>query len=394
MEHPRIVDIHDNCTGCGACKESCKKGCITMVEDNYGFYTPQIDLAECIMCGACSNSCHVLSDSGISSKPVWWNKSSLWAYQSNDKKLVENSTSGGAFSLFAAKVLEEGGIVFASRYNGETERLEFADTDHFELEEFRKSRYMESYTNYLFSSIKTCLRNDRIVLFCGTPCQVAGLNRFLGKTNKEKLVTINFICHGVPSNKFFHQWLRFKFPHIGRIKNVDFRYKNAQEGWGWHDMCLSIKEETNRLTNIPYTQSSYYLSFCNNDLLRKCCYNCKIINGLDADVTLGDFWGVKNHQLIKDDNKGLSLVIVHTPKAEAFLDRVKTSGLLVPLEYSDVDYAFHPREYSIQNRVLSEQAVQKYGFVKFVEQKYKWLILKYKAEKLFNLQKLIKWVKR
>ena len=394
MEHPRIIDIRDTCTGCGACADSCKKGCITMAQDEHGFYYPQIDLKRCVMCGVCGSSCHVLAASNQYDTPQWWGRSSVYVYQSRSKDILENSTSGGAFTLFASKVLDAGGVVFASRYNGDLERLEFSDTDNHELCVFRKSRYMESYTNGGFGRIKDYLMEGRSVLFCGTPCQVAGLNEFLGKIDRRNLLTLNFICHGVPSNRHFHEWLHSKFPSIQQIDNVDFRYKNKNEGWGWHQMCLSIKEKSGRRTSIPYTDSSYYLSFFHNDLLRKSCYSCRIINKQVADITLGDFWGVNNKQSIDDDNSGLSLVILHSEKAQSLLPVLETEGSLCHLDYQDIEYAFHPRVYSLENRVKMEEGIKRFGYVDYLDRKYKITILKYKMEKIIPIQKIYKWLNK
>lgn len=394
MEHPSIIDIRDTCTGCGACVDSCKKACITIVQDEYGFYYPQVDTAKCIMCGACSNACHVLDESNRFETPQWWNKSSLCVFQAKDKNIVENSTSGGAFTFFASKCLKEGGVVFASRYNGDVERLEFSNTDLFELGEFRKSRYIESCTNGVFDSIKSQLKEGRSVLFCGTPCQVSGLKKYLGSMNANNLLTINFICHGVPSNKHFHLWLHSKFPNIKKIANVDFRYKNKKEGWGWHEMCLSILEESGNRNNIPYTESTYYLSFYQNDILRKSCYNCKIINGLSADITLGDYWGVNKDRCVKDDNTGLSLVILHSAKANSYIKDMESEGLLSKLEYKDIEYAFHPRRYSLEKRAETEKGIKKYGYIKHLNKRYMKYILKYKMEKMINLHGILKWIKK
>ena len=394
MEHPRILDIREACTGCGACAETCKKICVTMGEDEYGFYYPKVELSRCIMCGACAKVCHVITNGQISEEPLWWNKSRVGVFQSKDQKIVENSTSGGAFTFFASKCLKEGGVVFASRYNGDVERLEFSNTDSFELGEFRKSRYMESSTNGVFNSIKTFLKEGRNVLFCGTPCQVSGLKKYLGSINTVNLLTINFICHGVPSNKHFHLWLHSKHPHIKKIANIDFRYKNKGEGLGWHEMCLSILEESGKRTNIPYTDSTYYLSFYQDDLLRKSCYSCNIINGLSADITLGDYWGVNNNSCVKDDNTGLSLVILHSVKAQLFLSDMASEGFFSKLEYKDIEYAFHPRKYSLGNRAETEKGIENYGYIKFLDKRYKKYILKYKMEKMINLQSIIKWIKK
>ena len=394
MDFPGIISIKDNCTGCGACVEVCKKKCISLKEDEHGFYYPHIELSMCISCNACSKSCHVLANSNQYSSPVWWNKSKLIAYQSYDKAVLEKSTSGGAFSALASKVIEGGGVVFASRYNGSKERLEFASTDQYDLDTFRKSRYMESNTNRVFPTIKEFLRSGRLVLFCGTPCQVAGLNCFLGNTQKDNLITINFVCHGVPSNKNFHQWLHKKFPHVGIVENIDFRYKNKTEGWGWHEMCLCIHEKDGEKIKLPYTQSSYYLSFCNNDFLRKSCYNCHIVNNSYADITIADYWGVNKKKDIVDNNTGISLIILHSSKAQVFLTYLHKNGLIHPLNYQDVEYAFHSRHYSIANRKKNEADINRYGYIGFLNKKYRKIIIKYRIMNYFHFQKIIKWLRR
>lgn len=394
MEYPGILDIKSNCTGCGACADACRKGCLSMVEDEHGFNYPHVNLSECLMCRACSNVCHVVSGSNSCCTPSWKNKSQFWAYQIKDRQILENSTSGGAFSLFADYVLKNGGVVFATRYNGAIEQLEFDSTDNFKLEDFRKSRYIESNTNHIFPIIRKQLRSGRLVLFCGTPCQVASVNSFFHGNEKKNLITINFICHGVPSNKHFHQWLHAKYPHVGELENIDFRYKNKEEGWGWHDMCLSIKEKSGRNTRIPYTESSFYLSFCENDLLRESCYKCQIINSELSDITIGDYWGVRNNPSIYDDNEGISLVILHSVTAQNLFQKISKQGLFKQLSWKNIEYAFFHRQYSTANREKFEEGVKKHGYVEMLDRKYKMKMLKYKIERLFKLKELYLWLKR
>lgn len=55
------------------------------------------------------------------------------------------------------------------------------------------------------------------MLFSDTPCQVAGLKSFLGNADTTNLLTIDLICHGVPSIKLFKSymtWLEKKWEAV------------------------------------------------------------------------------------------------------------------------------------------------------------------------------------
>ena len=157
---PKILEIDDACTGCGACVNICPKTCLQMKQDNEGFFYPAFEESNCIECGLCVKACHVVSAEGHSSP----DPNSFYLYHSNDFALLQSSSSGGGFSLFADWVLQQGGVVYGSRYNGETERLEVFSTDQTSLASLRKSKYLESFTGSACSEIKKHLQNGRLVL--------------------------------------------------------------------------------------------------------------------------------------------------------------------------------------------------------------------------------------
>ena len=370
----KIFDIKSECTGCGACVLSCPKGCLSLEYDDEGFLYPKGNLSDCIKCRKCERSCHVLNGDTVKGieKPLWWDKSKLFMFINSDTGLRLKSTSGGAMSAFANHILSEGGVLFASHYNGDLKRLEFASTDEYPLDNFRKSRYIESNTNGVYARVSEQLLNNRKVLFVGTPCQVSGLKKYLGKNgNHENLLTINFICHGVPSNEIFHNHISQKY-YKGKLDNVDFRYKDEKHGW--HQMYLRLYNKEKDVM-IPYGSDEFYRSFVNNDLLRKSCYSCSYLFNDFSDITIADFWGIRNYNQAKDDNKGVSLVIAHNKKAESLIPLLIKCGVCCPLPYEAIEYILNERKvYHIDNRFKGD----KKQYLQHIKKQYKWIIMKYK----------------
>ena len=324
MSQLKILDITDTCTGCGACVNVCPKHCLRLEPDIEGFYVPKY-YGGCIECGLCEKSCHVIHS--IEKKPI--SKESIYIYHSSDNGIRENSSSGGAFSLFADYVIQNGGVVFATLYNAEIKRVEVSNTDLFPLQKFRKSKYVESFSGDTCSQIRKELKNGRMVLFCGTPCQVSGLKRYLGtlKVDISNLLTIDFICHGVPSMKCLNAFLSYN----GReVIDMDFRFKDfSNKKIGWHDMAYCeyyASGDNNVLTCNDLHYYYYYYPFLESVMLRKSCYTCDEVNYSAADITVGDFWSIYKDKSIADDNKGVSIIKFHTQRALSVWNELKVAG--------------------------------------------------------------------
>lgn len=310
----RIFQIHDKCTGCGACVMACQHDCLDLQSDNEGFLYPQMAHADkCVQCRLCENVCHVLKNRYMP-RPQWWEKSAVFMFWHKDACILENSTSGGAFTLFANYIQAMEGVVFASKYNRQKARLEFDCTDRHQLSMFRGSRYFESNTNNIFPEVKKQLNAGRHVLFCGTPCHVSSLKSYLMGREYNNLITMDFICHGVPSNKYFSEYLS-GIRGFEKIDNVNFRKKDFSRNIGWNDLNLYLVRD-GRIKYMPAPSSSFYQGFLENILLRKSCYQCNIINNTAADITIGDFWGIKYYKPELDNNRGISLIILHSDKVK------------------------------------------------------------------------------
>lgn len=197
-----MIKITDKsrCCGCESCRSVCPKKCISMKADKEGFLYPEVDLSQCVDCKLCEKVCPVLHPALLDRKPK------VFAGINNDIKIRLQSSSGGIFTLLAEQILHKGGIVFGACFD-EHWNVVHSYTDTIEgLEHFRGSKYVQSYVGDSFVQVKKFLDEGREVLFSGTPCQIAGLKNFLRKPY-HNLLTVDVVCHGVPSPKVWQSYL-------------------------------------------------------------------------------------------------------------------------------------------------------------------------------------------
>lgn len=313
MKDLRILHIPNDCTGCGACSSICPKRCIEIRPDKDGFYFPAVDFDICIECNSCEKACHIVNPK--EETPI--TRSDFYVYKTKDNNLLRESTSGGAFSLFADYVLSQGGVVFGSRYNGEKERLEVCSTDVCGLEPLRKSKYIESFVGNSFADVRKALKDGRWALYCGSPCQAAGLRQFIRqtKTPENRLIIIDFACHGVPSNKFFTEFKRKFESKERKLVDADFRVKDPQDphtGWHIQTLRLSFSDGSKRVFRRNSYYYYYFYPFDVNCSLRRSCYDCHQVDCSEADITIGDFWDIKDYPSVEDDNRGYSFIKIHS----------------------------------------------------------------------------------
>lgn len=304
----QIID-KSKCCGCNACVQRCPKQCIVMHEDEEGFLYPQVDVTLCIDCGLCEKVCPVLN------QDVEREVIAIFAMQHKDKEVRLKSSSGGIFTLIASYVIEQGGVVFGARWD-EKFKLIHDYTETYEgLTPFLGSKYVQSYIGNTYKDVEEFLKKGRKVLFSGVPCQIAALKRFLRK-EYENLLTIDVLCHGVSSSSVFKDYLMY----IGRkekIVSFDFRDKST----GWKGYSVKYAYENGKIKRHSARVDEYMRAYLNHYMLRPSCHVCPAKAGKSgSDITLGDLWGVNQLPLIKDDDTGLSVVIVNTKKGEKNLN--------------------------------------------------------------------------
>ena len=210
-----MINIIDkkNCCGCNACVQHCPKSCVTMQEDEEGFLYPIVDQEACIDCGLCEKVCPVLNQ-GEERKPL-----QVYAANNPNEEIRMQSSSGGVFTLLAETIIQEGGVVFGARFNDDWEVIhDYTETKE-ELAAFRGSKYVQSRIGDSYCQAEQFLKKGRKVLFTGTPCQIAGLNLFLRK-EYGNLLTVDFICHGVPSPGVWKSYLEELIALQGNRKNT------------------------------------------------------------------------------------------------------------------------------------------------------------------------------
>ena len=211
---------HDACTGCSACASVCPKGCISMREDREGFLQPHIDAETCVNCHKCEKTCPIITPIKISTDF----ETQVYAAINKDEEVRMRSSSGGMFHALAKWTIEQGGVVFGAGFEGIHLKQHYVESLD-ELAILMGSKYIQSDVADSYKQAKTFLKEDRWVLYSGTPCQIAGLKRFLGK-DYEKLVTVDLICRGVPSPRIFESYIKRLQTKIQAqdIKNISFRY--------------------------------------------------------------------------------------------------------------------------------------------------------------------------
>lgn len=195
------ITNRQDCCGCAACAQRCPKQCISMKEDAEGFLYPTVDTEVCIDCGLCEKVCPELN-SGRERQPQ-----KVYAAINKDEKIRLGSSSGGVFTALAEQTIDEGGVVFGARFDENWEVVHAYTETKEGLTAFRGSKYVQSRIGNAYKDAERFLRNGRKVLFTGTPCLVMGLKLYLGR-DYDNLLTVDFLCHGVPSPKAWRLYLK------------------------------------------------------------------------------------------------------------------------------------------------------------------------------------------
>lgn len=311
------VEEKSRCCGCSACSQRCPQKCIKMMPDNEGFLYPLIDSSRCIGCGLCEKVCPFMFHEH-EHDPL-----KVIAAKCFNENVRKKSSSGGVFTVIAESILKDGGIVFGVRWNSEWE-AEHAYTETLEgLNFFRSSKYVQSKIENSYKQAEIFLKLGRKVLFSGTPCQIAGLKTYL-INDYDNLLTVECVCHSVPSPFVWKQYL-FDFLHKnGKCKEdlLSINFRNKDTGWARYSFRALFKDGTT--ISVSHDVFPWMKGFINGLYTRPSCREChvKYKNSM-SDITLGDLWGI--NELIPDhnDDKGCNSVIVHTKKALDFINNLQ-----------------------------------------------------------------------
>lgn len=322
-----------DCSGCTACATVCPAQCIDIYTDREGFKYPRTDPSQCINCNLCNKVCPIIkrkTGNGPSHSDAY-STSMFYAAKADSQALLEESSSGGIFTIIATHIInQEGGIVFGSAWHHGLVRHIAVDNIE-DLSCLRGSKYVQSDLGDTLAVTAKILKTGRKVLFTGTPCQIAGI-KSVATHNADNLITIEVACHGTPSPKVLNRYLEelkdnYNKPEI----QLQFRKKPK----GWLNYYIEAYSEREKLFSQYHKDNIFMKGFLRELYSRPACHDCSFkANSSKADFTLADFWGIQTLKLRMEYSKGVSLVIVNTPKAHEIWQQL--SGIeAVPVTKDD-----------------------------------------------------------
>ncbi len=306
----------EKCSGCGACAQSCSLNCIQLKTDKEGFWYPSVDTNICVNCGRCEKVCPCLNES-VSAKI---GNTEVLGVKNNSDEVRFNSSSGGVFTALAKQIFNMNGIVFGVAMSADNKTAHHIQINSIEeIHRLQGSKYIQSEVGNAYIETKNHLDNGKFVLFSGAPCQIKALNLFLGK-EYDNLITAEVICHGVPSTLLWHKYVNYIESTTGSIiEKVNFRSKK----YGWKSFGTAYCDRNRKYVFKFHFEDPFFRLFLKNICLRPSCYDCLAKDGKSgADISLGDFWGIEKVAPNFDDNRGVSMVLIHTKKGRVFFDSV------------------------------------------------------------------------
>ena len=236
-----------------------------------------------------------------------------------DNTVLRESTSGGLFTAFSDTIIENGGFVCGAVYSPGIEVKHVITNQKQIRDEMRGAKYVQSNLVNVIRDVTNHLNSGDSVLFVGTPCQVSALKKFVStKSNDDKLITIDIVCHGVPSPGIFKQHVSYIENKYGKITSYLFRDKQK----GWRGQNVTITTETGI---VPDEDAKLFSSLYFSSLItRPSCYECPFSSvEREGDITISDFWGIANENEAFDDNRGVSTVMINTDKGNELFDSIK-----------------------------------------------------------------------
>lgn len=339
----------NNCTGCRMCEQICPVKAINMIKNDEGFIEPKIDKEKCIDCGLCFKRCPQLND--VKNNRL----DDVRVYAAKNKNVEEQkkSSSGGIFSILANYVLENKGTVYGCAFNSNLVAEHIGIKSKEELYKLRGSKYVQSDTKHSFTETKKDLDDNKLVLYSGTPCQIAGLKAFLNK-DYDNLITVDLVCHGVPSPKLFEKYIKYlEEKYNSKILNYEFRSKE-KNGWG---LTSKVLLENGKIKYINANLDPYYKTFLNSYTYREVCYNCKYATSdRVSDITLADYWGIQKQIPEFYDEQGISAIILNTKKGYDFFKVLNQNVIMQESDLNSVKKENHNLEYPSKREKIREKA--------------------------------------
>ncbi len=352
----------EKCTGCKMCAAICPHNAISFPVSSEGFWYPQISEQECVNCGLCTKKCPAMRNDKYETKRT------AYAAWSRDDDIRRDATSGGIYYEFAKYFLDQGGVLAGCSYSDDYKSAFHMITDNYEgLNRLKGSKYFQSDTQGIYEEIRNVLKMGKKVLFTGTPCQVVALKNYL-QQDYDNLLTVDFICRGVPSPKVHEKKIEL---YQDKTKSIVTSYRDKSKLRGWANFGELIQFANGRQKFISRWKDEINNCFIEKNLsMREACYTCKYKDGNNAsDITLGDFWGIKGVTR-KDHVYGVSAVITNNEKGKAYLQGLKDRIYMAERPLQEVGVSNSAYLYPVerpQNRDIFFQKLEKCGLDKTVK---------------------------
>ncbi len=303
----------NSCTGCYGCFNACNEDALSFQLNQEGFVEPFIDSEKCTDCGVCQKRCPMIEtqlnerlDSPIS-----------FAEWSKDDFTRINSSSGGVFTELSKIIIEEGGVVFGVTFDNSFKARHISIENEEDIALIRGSKYVQSHIDDAYKKAVSIAFQGRPVLFSGTPCHISAINLFIRSNPEIEIYTCEVICHGIPSESIFRSYLDY----FSQLKNSKIReYSFRDKTLGWKKSGIKIIFNNGEEYFRRWLKDPFMIGFLRDIYLRPICYACPFAHlPRGADITIGDFWGVPKEL---DDPRGVSAVIINTPKGEKLFEKV------------------------------------------------------------------------
>lgn len=374
-----IADQLQSCTGCGLCQNTCPKSAISMQMSGNGFFYPHIDLEKCVDCGLCHKLCPTLLP------PLTEERAdvNIVALKAKNQQIRQKASSGGAFIMLSNAVLEDGGVVYGCAFDHQWLPVHSRAEIPASRDEMCGSKYVQSQVGTIYQCVEKDLKEGRLVLFSGTPCQVDAVHKFLQsrRVSEDNLITVDLICHGVPSPKTWEEHVsQIRKKYGSPIHTVTFRKKDRIG----NSQALFITFENGKEYFSRSGHDLFYKYFLKNYHLRPSCYSCRYTSfARTSDVTLGDFGGSEKNPQFKSDNMGVSQVHINTQKGQVWFDRIAAQADCLEITVEEgmqgnlQNPTVKPNDYDKFERVIADKGLDAAAWsVSDVKGKIQWILNK------------------